>query len=126
VQETQGDRAEAALLERRQYGHQIGDFQAPKRRLDDKLIEVKQARSMVMRGLAAPVDSDVLDRAIAAAAKAPVQLRGIGVTKEHLASHPFDPARGGAVAEIKGRKVLEMVTAARQSQASTWTDDTEN
>ena len=84
-----GDRAKDALLERRQCGHQIGDFQALRRRLADMFIKVEQARSKVMRGLAAPVDRDTL-RAIVAAAKTPVQLHGgIGVTKEHLVSHHF-------------------------------------
>ena len=72
MQETQGDRVEDVLPQRRQYDRQIGDFQALSGQLADMFVEVEQARSMVMRGLAALVDNDVLDRAIVAAAKARV------------------------------------------------------
>ena len=90
------------LLTRVQYGQRLADFQALRHRLADMFIEVEQARSIVLRGLAALV-ADGSDRAaLAAATRArvaaaarfvgaqAVQLHGgIGVTEEYPVGHMF-------------------------------------
>jgi alkylation response protein AidB-like acyl-CoA dehydrogenase len=91
------------LLNRRQYGQRIGDFQALRHILADMFIELEQARSMVLRGLDALLASHPGARALyAAATKAKVaqaglfigakaiQLHGgIGVTNEYSVGHYF-------------------------------------
>lgn len=109
------------LLTRRQYGQRIGDFQALRHRLADMFIELEQARSMVLRGLAALVDGDPAERAlIAAATRARVaqagtfvgaqgiQLHGgIGVTEEYPVGHhfkrliAFETRHGTAAAQVQ-------------------------
>jgi alkylation response protein AidB-like acyl-CoA dehydrogenase len=92
------------LLERRQYGQRIGDFQVLRHRLADMFIELEQARSIVLRGLAALTqDHPRLRSAMAAATKArvaqaglyvsaqAVQLHGgIGMAQEHAVGHYFN------------------------------------
>ena len=89
------------LLTRRQYDQLIGDFQALRHRLADMFIEMEQARSILMIGLAALDSDDPAERGrIAAATRARVsqaglfvggqaiQLHGgIGVTDEYPVGH---------------------------------------
>lgn len=91
------------LMTRKQFGRPIGDFQALRHRLADMFIEVEQARSMVLRGLAGLREGSPRERArFAAATKARVaqagafigaqgiQLHGgIGVTEEYPVGHYF-------------------------------------
>jgi alkylation response protein AidB-like acyl-CoA dehydrogenase len=91
------------LLNRRQYGQRIGDFQALRHRLADMFVELEQARSMIFRGLEALTSPDWKTRSLyAAATKARVaqsglfvtaqsiQLHGgIGITDEYLVGHYF-------------------------------------
>lgn len=91
------------LMTRKQFGRPIGDFQALRHRLADMFIEVEQARSMVLRGLAGLRAPDARERArLAAATRARVaqagafvgaqgiQLHGgIGVTEEYPVGHYF-------------------------------------
>jgi alkylation response protein AidB-like acyl-CoA dehydrogenase len=91
------------LMTRKQFGRPIGDFQALRHRLADMFIEVEQARSMVLRGLAGLREASPRERArLAAATRARVaqagafvgaqgiQLHGgIGVTEEYPVGHYF-------------------------------------
>ena len=91
------------LQSRRQFGQRIGDFQALRHKIADMFVELEQARSMVLRGLAGLTAADWRGRAqTAAATKARVaqsglyvgaqaiQLHGgIGVTDEYLVGHYF-------------------------------------
>lgn len=91
------------LLTRKQFGRPIGDFQALRHRLADMFIEVEQARSIVLRGLAGLRSADPRERSmLAAATKARtaqagayvgaqgIQLHGgIGVTEEYPVGHYF-------------------------------------
>lgn len=91
------------LLTRKQYGQVIGNFQALRHRLADMFIELEQARSMVLRGLAVLESDSARERAaMAAATRARVaqaghfvgaqgiQLHGgIGVTEEYPVGHHF-------------------------------------
>jgi alkylation response protein AidB-like acyl-CoA dehydrogenase len=91
------------LNSREQFGARLGAFQALQHKLADMVIDVEQARSMLLYGLAAltsEVPDDrmkgvsaalvrVFDSARLVAANA-VQLHGgIGVTEEHVVSHYF-------------------------------------
>lgn len=108
------------LLTRKQYGQVIGNFQALRHRLADMFIELEQARSMVLRGLAALADNAPDRPAIAAATRARVaqagcfvgaqgiQLHGgIGVTEEYPVGHffkrliAFDARHGTAAAQVE-------------------------
>jgi acyl-CoA dehydrogenase len=91
------------LMTRKQFGRPIGDFQALRHRLADMFIEVEQARSIVLLGLAGLRDGNPSERArLAAATKARtaqagafvgaqgIQLHGgIGVTEEYPVGHYF-------------------------------------
>ena len=91
------------LVTRKQFGRPIGDFQALRHRLADMFIQVEQARSIVMRGLAGLRSPQPRQRAmLAAATKARtaqsaafvgaqgIQLHGgIGVTEEYPVGHYF-------------------------------------
>lgn len=108
------------LLIRQQHGQRIGDFQALRHRLADMFIETEQARSLVLRALAALSGEDQADRTrLAAAAKVrtaqagrvvtgqAIQLHGgIGVTEEYpLGRHfrrilAFDLRYGTAAAHV--------------------------
>ncbi len=108
------------LLTRRQYGQLIGDFQALRHRLADMFIETEQARSILLRGLAA-LDGEARQRsAMAAAVKAraaqaalfvcgnAIQLHGgIGVTDEYPVGHlykralAFDQRHGGSARQVE-------------------------
>lgn len=92
------------LATRRQYGRRIGDFQALRHRLADMFIQLEQARSMVLRGLAALTQENPRARSAAAAATKArvaqaglyvgaqaVQLHGgIGMAQEHPVGHYFN------------------------------------
>jgi alkylation response protein AidB-like acyl-CoA dehydrogenase len=115
------------LLNRRQFGQRIGDFQALRHRLADMLIELEQARSMVLSGLDALSESDARTRSLrAAATKARVaqagtfvtaqaiQLHGgIGVTQEYPVGHyfkrlvAFEQRHGSAAVQVA--RVAEML-----------------
>jgi alkylation response protein AidB-like acyl-CoA dehydrogenase len=91
------------LRTRKQFGSEIGKFQALQHRLADMFIETEQARSIVLRAIDAASGDDVAERKrLAAAAKARVvqaglfvggqaiQLHGgIGVTEEYAVGHYF-------------------------------------
>lgn len=90
------------LLTRVQYGRPLAEFQVLRHRLTDMFIEVEQARSIVLRGLAALVEDGSDRAALAAATRArvaaasrfvgaqAVQLHGgIGVTEEYPVGHMF-------------------------------------
>jgi alkylation response protein AidB-like acyl-CoA dehydrogenase len=90
------------LLNRRQYGQRLADFQALRHRLADMRIEIEQARSILLRALEALRSGDSECSLYAAAAKAriaqsglfvgaqAVQLHGgIGVTEEYTIGHYF-------------------------------------
>ncbi len=91
------------LMTRKQFGRLIGDFQALRHRLADMFIEVEQARSIVLLGLAGLRGGKPRERArLAAATKARtaqagafvgaqgIQLHGgIGVTEEYPVGHYF-------------------------------------
>jgi alkylation response protein AidB-like acyl-CoA dehydrogenase len=109
------------LLTRQQYGQLIGNFQALRHRLADMFIETEQARSIVLRGLAALGEEEEPRRmAMAAAVKARVaqaalfvsgnaiQLHGgIGVTEEYPVGHffkralAFDQRHGGGARQVE-------------------------
>ncbi len=100
------DRTVAFSLERRQFGRQIGSFQAYKHRLADRAIEIEQARSAVYWAACA-LDSESAEAQIALpaaksfcadaffrAAADMIQLHGgIGFTWEHDAHLFFKRAR---------------------------------
>jgi alkylation response protein AidB-like acyl-CoA dehydrogenase len=91
------------LLTRHQYGRPISDFQALRHRLADMFIEVEQARSIVLRGLAGLRSADPRERSMLACATRArtaqagayvgaqgIQLHGgIGVTEEYPVGHYF-------------------------------------
>ncbi len=121
------------LLTRRQYGRLIGDFQALRHRLADMFIQAEQARSIMLRGLAALTDASPGPRgAVAAAVKAQVgqaglfvggqgiQLHGgIGVTDEHPIGHyykrllAFDQRHGGGARQVERYVALAREEAPR-------------
>ena len=90
------------LVNRRQYGQRLADFQALRHRLADMFIELEQARSILLWALEALLSEDPARSRRAAAAKAriaqsglfvgaqAVQLHGgIGVTEEYSIGHYF-------------------------------------
>ncbi|MDG2003754.1 MAG: acyl-CoA dehydrogenase [Novosphingobium sp.] len=109
------------ILTRKQYGQAIGDFQALRHRIADMFIESEQARSIVLRGLAALAGGELSERAaMAAAVKAHVaeaalfvcgnaiQLHGgIGMTDEYPVGHfykralAFAQRHGGAARQVE-------------------------
>jgi alkylation response protein AidB-like acyl-CoA dehydrogenase len=109
------------LLTRQQYGQFLAEFQALRHRVADMYIETEQARSILLRGVAALSEDDVQQRAtMAAAVKARVaqaalfvcgnaiQLHGgIGVTDEYPVGHffkralAFDQRHGGGARQVE-------------------------
>jgi len=109
------------LLTRRQYGQPIGEFQALRHRIADMFIDTEQARSILLRGLAALAGGTPGERAaMAAAVKAKVaeaalsvcgqaiQLHGgIGMTDEYPVGHfykralAFAQRHGGAARQVE-------------------------
>ena len=75
------------LLTRRQYGQLIGEFQALRHRLADMFIELEQARSMVLRGLAGLVENGPDRAALAAATRARVAQAGIFIGSQAIQLH---------------------------------------
>ncbi|HEY3696813.1 acyl-CoA dehydrogenase [Phenylobacterium sp.] len=81
------DMTRSYLNTRRQFGTLIGDFQALRHRLADMFIETEQARSIVLRALAA-LDGDGPERGrLASAAKVRVAQAGRYVTAQSIQLH---------------------------------------
>lgn len=108
------------LLSRRQFGQCLADFQALRHRLADMFIQVEQARSMVLRGVASLRDDKGTRALLATATKArvaqaalyvgaqAVQLHGgIGITDEYVIGHyykrlvMFNQHHGAADAQVE-------------------------
>ena len=121
------------LLTRKQFGQPIGDFQALRHRLADMFIQVEQARSIVLRGLAGLRSPDPRQRAmLAAATKARtaqaaafvgaqgIQLHGgIGVTEEYPVGHyfkrltAFDLRHGPSAVQVERYAALSLPVQSR-------------